>query len=356
MDKRVLSIKRRLAKGEILDAIDASFTVDKIANNFFSELVVLKDQFKQLEKDLNSGIIEVSEYNRNRNRIVNSILSILDEPGNNEGIADEFNEIENKEEFQSQVTSYIRSDKLSKAISLMRLWVQKEQIPNLENELSFIGNEYSQLSNSYRLGITDNEQFRSRKSVLIQSLLSILNIIISGDIRLIEKKEEEKRIERTAASFVQDSITELSKRERSLKRQAFIWYVLGIISLIGGVIVGIYFSTVDNLEFNNNLRMVYIVVRNILIITLLIIVSRYCLNLGKTYMNESLKNADRIHAISFGKFFLQVYGSEIRQDDLKDIFKDWNMTQESPFLKIDSNEIDPKIIESISKILETIKK
>lgn len=73
------------------------------------------------------------------------------------------------------------------------------------------------------------------------------------------------------------------------------------------------------------------------------------------YMNESLKNADRKHAISFGKFYLQVYGSSVKQEDLKEVFKDWNTITESPFVKLDSADFDPKLLESFLKFVEIMK-
>ena len=72
-------------------------------------------------------------------------------------------------------------------------------------------------------------------------------------------------------------------------------------------------------------------------------------------MNESLKNADRIHAISFGKFYLQVFSEDLKPEDLKDVFKDWNTYQETPFVKLDSNEFDPKLLQAFLQFAELIK-
>ncbi len=72
-------------------------------------------------------------------------------------------------------------------------------------------------------------------------------------------------------------------------------------------------------------------------------------------MNESLKNSDRMHAISFGKFYLQVFGADIKQSDLKEVFKDWNTNQDSAFVRLNSNEFDPKLLQSFLKFSEIVK-
>jgi len=73
-------------------------------------------------------------------------------------------------------------------------------------------------------------------------------------------------------------------------------------------------------------------------------------------MSESLKIADRIHAISFGKFYLQVFNQQVEPTEIKEIFRDWNINnQTNTFSSQQSNDYDPKLIEKISELVEKIK-
>lgn len=71
-------------------------------------------------------------------------------------------------------------------------------------------------------------------------------------------------------------------------------------------------------------------------------------------MNESLKIADRQHAISFGKFYLQVV-NEIEPNDLKEIFRDWNISNRSSFYDQNPNDFDPKVLENFISLIKNIK-
>ena len=73
-------------------------------------------------------------------------------------------------------------------------------------------------------------------------------------------------------------------------------------------------------------------------------------------MSESLKIADRIHAISFGKFYLQVFNDKINPDEIKEIFRDWNINnQMNNFSNQSSSDYDPKIIERSIELIDKIR-
>lgn len=131
---------------------------------------------------------------------------------------------------------------------------------------------------------------------------------------------------------------------------------MGFLSLIGGIVAAILLISTGAAELESTIGIIYIILKSLFIIGLLVAASRYSFNLGKTYMNESLKNADRIHAISFGKFYLQVFGANIEPDDLKDVFKDWNTSKESPFVKLDSSEFDPQLLQAFLQFTELIRR
>ena len=57
---------------------------------------------------------------------------------------------------------------------------------------------------------------------------------------------------------------------------------------------------------------------------------------------------------SFGSFYLQVYNKQIEQNDLKEIFKDWNIEGSSAFANSNPDEFDPKAVENVLKIIKMV--
>ena len=204
-------------------------------------------------------------------------------------------------------------------------------------------------------GILDESDSYIKNREISKKILKLTKTVYEAPRNLIKSQVKQKKIDKSAADYVEQHTRELSIRERNLKFQAVLWYTIGFVSLLGGISVAIYFISTTNKDIVELTTVLFLIFKSLFLIGLFIAASRYSFNLGKTYMNESLKNADRIHAISFGKFYLQVFSEDINSEDLKDVFKDWNTNHESSFMKLDSNEFDPKMLELFLKFAETIK-
>lgn len=61
-------------------------------------------------------------------------------------------------------------------------------------------------------------------------------------------------------------------------------------------------------------------------------------------MVEAIRNGDRIHAISFGKFYIRAYGREATRQEIKEVLGEWNIDKGSSFHTQDAKEIDPNIL------------
>lgn len=176
----------------------------------------------------------------------------------------------------------------------------------------------------------------------------------------LQAKQFEK-IETNASKFVDEAMTRLRNRENRNNTAGFFWYTLGFLCLIGGVIFGIKgiseFLSIEKITVNIQWTTVVILtIKTAVIIGLLIACSKYSFTLGKSYINEGLKNADRFHAISFGKFYLDAYGATAKWEDLKEAFQYWNINNESTFSKLDTSQYDPKFVElfiELSKIMSS---
>ena len=173
-----------------------------------------------------------------------------------------------------------------------------------------------------------------------------------------QDKEVKDKIETSAPLYIEQTLSDLKSKESNMKTYALIWYALGFLTLLAGVAATVWLSNSGLAEFGeteNWSKTIFFAIKSALIIILLIASSKYSFTLGKSYMNETMKIADRIHAISFGKFYLQVFNKRIEAEELKDIFRDWNISNQSSFMGQKSEDFDPKLLEKVIELIDKIK-
>ncbi|WP_413711756.1 hypothetical protein [Rhizobium sp. Rhizsp82] len=98
-----------------------------------------------------------------------------------------------------------------------------------------------------------------------------------------------------------------------------------------------------------------LLILNIVMIGVLAALAKYAYSLGKSYMSESLKSSDRIHAIQFGKFFLRAYGDRLTPSEVKEAFQHWNIDRNSTFSTLDPAHIDPQIYSLITQLVSAVR-
>ena len=194
---------------------------------------------------------------------------------------------------------------------------------------------------------------------IVKKIDEAINLFLGKKIAYDEKAQVIKdKIESTAPSYISETIKELNKRETYQRVVAVIWYALGFIALISGVGVALWFSqnTLDIFKEKENWSLtLFYGLKSIFIIVLLVASSKYSFNLAKSYMAESLKVADRIHAISFGKFYLQVFNDQINPSEIKEIFRDWNINNQVNNFSNQPSDFDPKILERLIEIIDKVR-
>ncbi len=188
-------------------------------------------------------------------------------------------------------------------------------------------------------------------SVAIGQVLSALKL---HEHKLIEQKEEKRKVEEKVKISLSEYITEvfqvLKMGEKRNKYFAIILYALSIFTLI--ISTGFLFDSDTTISTENFVLVGTFFLKKIAITTLLVALARLFFILGKSFMVESIRNSDRRHAISFGKFFLDAFGEEATRDEIINAFSAWNIDGGSSFRSQSTEEFDPKIIE----LLKFIKK
>ena len=170
-----------------------------------------------------------------------------------------------------------------------------------------------------------------------------------------ERKEAKSRVERTAAKYIQRSLSELKKREERHLRFAIIWYGAALLSLVSGLGFGIWRALRVSPEDPSWTSITQFAIASIIVIGLLGALSRFAFVLGKSFMVESLRNADRIHAISFGEFYLEAFPEQAEWQEIKEAFQHWNIDIGSSFIQQTVKDIDPEILQTAIEIAKAIR-
>lgn len=168
---------------------------------------------------------------------------------------------------------------------------------------------------------------------------------------------EEKRIqfENTAAEYIGEALLELKVREDALNSKAQFWYWMGYGAIAIGVIIAVAIAFVSLSSDGGDSRwdmVIFTAIKSIVLIGLLLALAKYSFTLGKSFMDESLKNSDRIHAISFGKFYLQAYGDTATPEEMKEVFQHWNISSGNSFTSLNSEMIEPKVLEAALNLIK----
>lgn len=170
------------------------------------------------------------------------------------------------------------------------------------------------------------------------------------------KTEQAEKLETSKTEFIREAEERLNKKEGSLKLSANIWYGFGYAALIIGVFAAFFLIKESLNKDIGTSAIVLLSIKGLIGVGLLVASSKYAFTLGKSYMNESLKNSDRLHAISFGKFYLQAYGDVVTPEDVKEVFQHWNIARDSSFKDLNTQNFDPRIFESAIEIASVLTK
>lgn len=261
------------------------------------------------------------------------------------------------------ITSYSLKSKnfLNELIQLRNYTSQRNDkllIPVVAGEINYENFPESILSINF---ITlKNKLSENEIDKVVKKINDAINSFLGKKLATDEQAQEIKeKIETTAPSYINETLSELIIREKKQSNSGRFWYCLGFVSLVSGIAIAIWFSnttlSVFKKQENWSLTTFY-ALKSVFIIIILIAASKYSFMLGKSYMSESLKIADRIHAISFGKFYLQIFNDKINPVEIKEIFRDWNINNQiNNFSNQSSSDYDPKIIERSIELINKIR-
>ena len=195
---------------------------------------------------------------------------------------------------------------------------------------------------------------RDLDKIVVQITRAMASMAGRLQARRDEASEDHARVEANAAEYIRESLAELREKERSYRRIAYSWYWAALTALLSGVGFGLYRAFLSARTEATWQSIVHLAVASVLVIGLLGALSRFAFVLGKSFMVESLRNADRIHAISFGQFYLQAFGEKAEWSEIKDAFQHWNIDSGSSFITQSATDIDPQILQTAIEMARTM--
>lgn len=172
-------------------------------------------------------------------------------------------------------------------------------------------------------------------------------------------EESRKRIERTSTGYVSEALESLDHKERQFHRISKIWSTIGAGALLGGLGFFVYVTVASAFALPMQVTwelIAFSMVKGLIAVSLLAGLARYAYLFSSSYMREALKNADRRHAINFGKFYLESYGAAAEWAQVKEAFEHWNITGSNAFSRPEEAQFDVAAIEKAATLLERVGK
>jgi hypothetical protein len=175
----------------------------------------------------------------------------------------------------------------------------------------------------------------------------------------LKRQKSSEQLRENAPRYINETIEDLRNRERRDRVGALICYILGFGALFGGLLYTVAISK-EMFSVTIDAEKLWVTwalytTKSAIVIGLSVALSKYSFNLGKSFMNEGLKNSDRRHAISFGRFYIETYGESATYEEVKDAFQHWNMARDSSFLSLDGKDFDPNFMAHVIEVAKVLR-
>lgn len=168
-------------------------------------------------------------------------------------------------------------------------------------------------------------------------------------------EENRKKLERTSKDYVSDTLETLRAKETQFHHIAKLWSCVGAGAMALGVVFFGYITLVSANTLPEKITwelLAFSVFKGLIAIALLAGLAKYSLLFSRSYMQEALKNADRRHAINFGKFYLESYGAAAEWSQVKEAFEHWNIDGANAFTNFDG----PSDVSSLEKAVAVVER
>lgn len=196
---------------------------------------------------------------------------------------------------------------------------------------------------------------RAVDDVAIEIAGALEHIAGRAQAKAEKKQEVQQRIESNAAEFIEKSLKELKERESSYRKLAYTLYSVAYVFLVAALAIALWRASTLPSHVTTWLSLAAYGAVGVLILGLVVAVARFAFMLAKSFMVEALRTSDRIHAISFGEFYLKAFPDGLDWEHVKEAFQHWNIDKGSDFLAQKPADFDHEIFKTALSLAETIK-
>lgn len=167
-----------------------------------------------------------------------------------------------------------------------------------------------------------------------------------------ELKLSSKRLEKGYTEYVENEIQIQTRAERKQRIAGGTWHAFGFVALFCAIAF-VWWSLLNAGEIGSVSigHAILTLLKTTLVVVLLGACSRYAFALGKAHVEEAIKCGDRVHAISFGRLYVQIAGDSANWPDLRDALRNWNTQTQSGSSSLNPEHADPKLIDAAFSIL-----
>lgn len=170
----------------------------------------------------------------------------------------------------------------------------------------------------------------------------------------LETKQLTESIETDGYKYLDETISNLNHRESVNKRISFICYGLSFIVLFLLLIFMFWrFCLFTSTEINLDLQKTIVLCIEVVVLSAMeIAVCRFLFLLGKSFMVEAIRCADRAHAIGLGRLYLKLYKGKFKWAELRDVLQSWNIDNGSAFINLDAKDIEGIGFDKLTSVID----
>ena len=170
----------------------------------------------------------------------------------------------------------------------------------------------------------------------------------------LETRKLTESIETEGYKYLEDTINSLNQRETVNRYISFGCYGLSFIVLSALLVFTFwrfYFFMGAEIYFDLQ-KTIVLCVEIIVLSALAISICRFLFLLGKSFMVEAIRCADRAHAIGLGRLYLKLFKGKFKWEELRDVLQSWNIDNGSAFINLDAKDIDGVSLDKVTSLLK----
>ena len=199
--------------------------------------------------------------------------------------------------------------------------------------------------------IESDNQFQNASEELLR-LLSALQAKM--DQENAENQKAQALLQKGINKHVQSVIDRLHAAEKRQKVYAGILYTLSAVVLLLTIGIAIYFLATTDLANTETEKIAIVGIVYLFVAILVVSFSKFLFTLARSFMVEAIRCSDRIHAISFGKFYIDAFDEKVTRDEVIKIFSTWNIDNGATVFRSQTSEdYDPKIHDLLGLLKKT---